>query len=122
MLSMEMHSSDGGMGSGGGNSDRNATSGSGRPPRTQYAQDDTDFPEMFPDMGADAVDATIGRLLATTSEREESISAPNHSPHALPANNSRQVSQAAETQTQQFLEDERMAMMLQNEEYLAEMR
>ena len=53
--------------------------------------------------------------------REEAKTAFDHSPQALSANRG-QESQLAASQRQQFLEDERFALMLQNEEFMAELR
>ena len=55
--------------------------------------------------------------------REEAKSAFNHSPQALVGGSpGGQESQNVATQRQQFLEDERVALMLQNEEFMAELR
>ena len=54
--------------------------------------------------------------------REEVKSSFNHSPQALLANKGGVESQTAASQRQQFLEDERVALMLQNEEFMAELR
>ena len=55
--------------------------------------------------------------------REEAKSAFNHSPQALVGGSpGGQESQSVATQRQQFLEDERVALMLQNEEFMAELR
>ena len=54
--------------------------------------------------------------------REEAKSAFTHSPQALLANKGGLESQTVANQRQQFLEDERVALMLQNEEFMAELR
>ena len=54
--------------------------------------------------------------------REQAKSAFDHSPQALLATTGGSESQAAAIQRQQFLEDERVALMLQNEEFMAELR
>ena len=54
--------------------------------------------------------------------REQAKSAFDHSPQALLATPGGSESQAAAIQRQQFLEDERVALMLQNEEFMAELR
>ena len=54
--------------------------------------------------------------------REEAKSSFNHSPQALLATQRGMESQTAASQRQQFLEDERVALMLQNEEFMAELR
>ena len=56
--------------------------------------------------------------------REEAKSAFNQSPQALLSSgaSSGQESQTLASQRQQFLEDERVALMLQNEEFMAELR
>ena len=54
--------------------------------------------------------------------REEVKSSFNHSPQALLANKGGVESQTATSQRQQFLEDERVALFLQNEEFMAELR
>ena len=55
--------------------------------------------------------------------REEAKSAFNQSPQALlSSNTSGAESKTLASQRQQFLEDERVALMLQNEEFMAELR
>ena len=54
--------------------------------------------------------------------REEAKSAFPQSSHALLNNKGALESQTAASQRQQFLEDERVALMLQNEEFMAELR
>ena len=54
--------------------------------------------------------------------REEAKSTFSHSPQALLATQRGMESQTAASQRQQFLEDERVALMLQNEEFMAELR